>query len=889
MSDELLGTKFFLPPLRPNLVPRERLLERLDQGLALGHKLTLISAPAGFGKTTLASEWVHNWATAGVGDSRTPRHPAWLSLDEADDNPARFLSYLIAALNGAEAKQIGADALRILHGSQTPSIEQLLISLINDISATPGRIILILDDYHLLEAQRIHEALAFLLKHLPPQLHLVLVTREDPSLPLSRLRARGQLTEVRVADLRFTHDEAAELLNRVVGLNLSGDEIAALEKRTEGWIAGLQLAALSMQEHTDPAGFIQSFTGSHRFVLDYLVEEVLQQQPQSVQRFLLSTSILDRMCGSLCDAVLDHVPPSGQETLAYLERANLFLIPLDDERHWYRYHQLFADFLRQRLQQRAGASSGESEVASLHRRASIWYEEHGLALAAFRHAAAANDMARAARLVEGEGMPLHFRGDVSPVLTWLSSLPATVLNARPSLWVTYASALTMAGRPVNQIEEKLQAAEGALAGSNARSDERTRDLVGQIAATRAMLAVPQNQVETMIDQSRRALAFLHPDNLPLRTAATWTLGHASQLRGDHAAARQAYAEVMAISRASGNVIFEIAATIGLGQIQESEIRLQLASETYRRVLELAGNPPLPVACEAHLGLARLCYEWNDFEAAQEHGQQGLQLARLLENVDTPAGCMVLLARLDLARGDVVGAGAMLANAEQFVREHNFAQGLLEVAAMQALLLLRQGKLAASADLAEKHDLLLSLARVRLAQGDPAAALVLLEQMRRHAQARGRANEQLKGTVLQAVALHAQGETGEAVQLLADALALAEPGGFIRLFVDEGPPMAALLAEAAKRGVAPGYVRRLQAALGMVEANAAVVQPLPEALTERELEVLRLLTTELNGPAIARELTVSLNTMRTHTKNIYSKLGVNSRRAAVRRAEELDLL
>jgi len=461
-----------------------------------------------------------------------------------------------------------------------------------------------------------------------------------------------------------------------------------------------------------------------------------------------------------------------------------------------------------------------------------------------------------------------------------------VLDTRPSLWVMYASALSMAGQ-LTGVEPKLHAAEAALQG--AEPDDKTRNLVGHIAAIRALLAATQNQAETIIAQSRRALEYLHPDNLAVRTATTWKLGWAYQIQGDRAAAGRAYAEAISISQASGNIIINISATIGLGNVQEAENQLYQAAETYRRVLQVVGDPPPPVACEAHLGLARIFYEWNDLDDAQQHAQQSVRLARHIENTDRFIACEVFLARLKLVQGDVAGASAILARASQSVRQHNFVNRMAEVAAAQVLTLLDQGNLAAAAQLAESHDLPTSQARVHLARGDPSAALALLGPVRQQVETKGWADELLKVMVLQAVAYHAHGDMDTAVHLLGDALMLAEPGGFIRIFVDEGPPMAALLEAAAKRGIAPTYVRQLRIAFGTAEGRAPIKQDLIEPLSERELGVLRLLATELSGPEIARELIVSLNTLRTHTRNIYTKLGTNSRREAVRRAQELDLL
>ncbi len=883
MPTPILATKLYIPRLRPHVVIRPRLIERLNEGLY--RKLTLIAAPAGFGKTTLVSAWV-----AGC-----DRQVAWLSLDKGESDPTLFLTYLVAALQTI-APTIGEGVSGVLQSPQPPPTESILTALLNEITTIPDNFVLVLDDYHVLDAKPVDQALTFLLEHLPPQMHLVIATREDPALPLARLRVGGYLTELRAVDLRFTPSEAAAFLNQVMGLPLSAEDIAALERRTEGWIAGLQLAAISMQGHKDTTSFIKSFTGSHHFVMDYLVEEVLGQQPESVQNFLLRTSILDRLCGPLCDAVLLDATASGQETLEYLEHANLFIVPLDNERRWYRYHHLFADLLRQRLHQSTASSTGDERdgVAELHRRASQWYEDNSLAIEAFHHAVAANDVERAERLIEGKGMPLQFRGAMISVLNWLESLPTTILDARPSLWVTYASALTMTGQPISNVEEKLQAAEAAL--QEAEPDDKTRDLVGHIAAIRAMLAVPANQVETIIAQSRRALEYLHPNNLPVRATAHWTLGFAYQLQGDRAAASQAYTEVISISQASGNSMVTIAATTCLGQVQEAENQLYLAVESYWRVLQLAGDPPWPAACEAYLGLARVCYQWNDLDAAEQHGQQSFRLAMQMEHVDTPAACGVFLAGLKLVQGDVASATALLAKAEQFVRQHNFVHWMPEVAAVQVLTLLHQGNLAAAAHLAQTHELPISQARVHLAQGDPSAALAVLEPLRQQAEAKGWEDKRLKVMVLQAVALQAHGEKDKAVHLLCDALTLAEPGGFIRLFVDEGLPMAHLLSAAAAQGRMPDYIGKL---LAVLETDAQKredtsslpppAQPLIEPLSRRELEVLHLMAQGLSNQEMCERLFLALDTVKGHNRKIFNKLRVQRRTEAVARARELGLL
>jgi LuxR family maltose regulon positive regulatory protein len=864
------------------MVRRPRLIELLNEGLH--GKLTLISAPAGFGKTTLVSQWL-----AGCG-----RPATWLSLDEGENDPTRFLTYLVAAVQ-AIASNIGTGVLGALHSPQPPPPDSILTGLLNDITTVSDQFVLVLDDYHLLDSQPVDQALTYLVEHLPPQMHLVIVTREDPQLPLSRLRVRGQLTEVRAADLRFTPTEAAAFLNQVMGLTLSTEDIAALERRTEGWIAGLQLAALSLQGQSDATSFIQSFTGSHHFVLDFLLEEVLGQQPEHIQTFLLRTSILDRLCGPLCDAVLLDASTAGQTTLEYLERANLFLVPLDNERHWYRYHQLFAELLQKRLQQSIASLPGDEglEVAELHIRASVWYEEHDLGLEAFQHAVAAHDVERAARLVEEEGMSLHFGGAVVPVLNWLESLPTTVLSARPSLRVRYASLLLMNGQ-TSGVEEKLQAAEATLQGSEA--DDTIRDLVGQIAVARANLALARYQVEPMLAQSRRALEYLHSNSLSSRSTAHWTLGVAYFLQGDRVAARRAYSEAIALSQATGENFTTILATLGLGNVQEADNQLYAADETYRRVLQLLGDQPLPIACEAHLNLGRICYEWNELEAAFEHGQQSLHLARQFDRViDRFVLCEVFLARLKLAQGDVDSAVALLAEAAQSARQQNFVHRLPDVAAAQVLTLLHQGNLAAAAHLARAHELPLSKARVHLAQGNTSAALAVLESWRRHVESKGWQDERLKVLVLQAVALQAHGDKDSAVRLLGDALVLAAPGGFIRLFVDEGRPMAHLLSAAATKGIMPDYIGRVLAVFEAEEqksendSSPPTAQPLLEPLSHRELEVLQLMAQGLSNQEISERFFLALSTVKGHNRNIFGKLQVQRRTEAVARARELGLL
>ena len=895
MPGPVLATKLFMPPPRPHAVLRPRLIERLNEDQRRGRALTLVSAPAGFGKTTLLSAWI---------DQRARQDPklrvAWLSLDEGDNDPARFLLYLAAALHGVEPS-CGADAMAALHSPQPPLAEAILTDLINEIDGIAGDVLLVLDDFHAVNSPQVDDELAFLLEHLPSRMRIVIATREDPNLPLARMRARSELTELRAADLRFSPDEAAEFLGRVMGLELTAEDIAALESRTEGWIAGLQLAALSMQGQKDIAGFIHSFTGSHRFVLDYLAEEVLRHEPEGIQAFLLRTSILDRFCGSLCDALMqgDSGPgpdlvASGQETLEYLERANLFIVPLDGERRWYRYHRLFAELLRQRLEQSLAAdkAGGETGAAAMHIRASCWYEVNGLPIDAFHHAAAAADIDRAERLANSREMPNHVRGAVIAILDWLASLPENVLDARPSLRVLTATMSLVAGRTTG-VEEALQAAERALerGSKGVAVDEAIHDLIGRIAAARATLALTRYQPDAIMVQSRRALKYLHPDNFQFRLTAMWTTAFAHFLQGDRAAAGRAYAELERVSHASGEVFFAQLALCSMGEFQELDIDLLQAAETYRRALLLFGDNPQPSASQAHLGLARVSYEWNDLDAAEEQGERGLRLARQYDStIDRFILCELLLVRVLLARGLVAAAAARLDELAITARSPIYRHRLPDIAALQVPVLLRQGHVEAAARFAEAFDLPQSRARVLLAQNEPSSALALLEPLRGQMEARGWQDERLRILAFQALALHAEGREDEALRLFVETMGLAEGGRFIRLFLDEGAPMARLLSVAAARGMMPAYAGKLLTAFA-AEKQVRESEP-PESaspLSRRELEVLRLLAEGLSNQEIGERLFLALDTIKGHNRRIFEKLEVKRRTEATARGRELGLL
>ncbi len=886
MPAPILATKLYIPPPRPGLVSRPHLVARLNEGLAAGRKLTLISAAAGFGKTTLLCEWISS-PPRPVGEELGVK-TCWLSLDPADSDPIRFLTYLVAALQTIQAS-LGENILSTLQSPQPPPIETLLTTLVNEIAAISEGFILVLDDYHAIEAEAVDQIVTLLLDHQPLQMHLVIASREYPQLALARLRTRGQLTELRAADLRFTPTEAAVFLNRVMALNLSDAEITALETRTEGWIAGLQLAALAMQGEKDSASFIQSFSGSHRFVLDYLIEEVLHHQPPHIQDFLLRTSILDRLYEPLCNAVMGdtfNFQPSTS-ILESLERANLFIIPLDNERRWYRYHHLFRDLLCQRLARHLQAD----EIDVLHIRASEWYENNALLFDAFRHAASANDVARAEHLIESGKMGLHLRSVATAILDWIASLPKAVLDARPGLWVRAATLSLVAGQTTG-VEEKLQAAEKAF--ENVVLDDSVRDLMGQMACARATLALTRYEPEEIITQARRALEYLHPDNLTFRFTANWALASASLLQGDRLTAAQACREGVAISQKTGDMFSIILANSDWGTIQELENQLHQAAETYHRVIEFAGAHPQPNIGEVHLGLARIHYEWNDLEAAEMHANQSLHLMRQYDRMlDRFILSEVFLAQLKLKRGEVDAAADMLAQTEQAARQKNFTLRLPDVAAAQVLVLLKQGNAPAAAALARQFDLHLGHARALLAQGGPADALAILEPYRRQVEAKAWQDERLKTMVLQAVAQRLAGDKGPALATLAEALALAEPGGFIRLFMDEGDTMRLLIADFRfSIGKFPknllAYADTLLAAFSS-PAQSEIRNQKSEILTSRELEILRLIADGLTNEQIANRLYLSLYTVKAHVRNIFAKLDAASRTQAVSRARELGLM
>lgn len=873
MSAPILLTKLYIPLTGPKTVLRPHLIKRLNNCTQC--KLTLVSASAGFGKTTLISEWA-----AGC------KQPvAWLSLDEEHKDPACFLTYFIAALQTITT-DIGDSLSALLQSLQQPPMEFVLKKLLNEITAIPEPFIFVLDDYHVLDSEDIDKIITVILENMPPLMHLVIATREDPHLPLARLRGRGQMAELRASDLCFTSPETVDFLNQIMGLHLSAEDITVLESRTEGWIAGLQLAAIFMQGNDDNSGFIKSFTGSHHFILDYLIEEVVNQQSEYIKSFLLCTSILERVCGSLCDSVLPDTSSSGSDTLKYLDRLNMFIIPMDNERRWYRYHHLFAELLRQRLQQ------SNNDIAELHIRASEWYEKNNLYLEAFHHSTAANDIDRTIRLIEGKGIPRHSRGPVISILNWLQSLPEAVLDSKPILLITFATVSLGLGQ-VAGAEQKLKAAETAI--ERIELDEINRDMIGQIASMRAIIVMTQYNAETMKTQSLRALEYLSPKNLSSRTTSTWTLAKSYELLGDRTTARITYNETLVIGQRSGNIVFTLLAKAGLSYIDEVENQFHKAAQIYREILEIAGDKPLPVLCDVHLGLARIFYQWNDMDTALQFAQSSIVLARLFEHtIDRFIICEIFLARVKLALGDVDTASAQLASTAQSVHQSIFIHRMPELAAGQVLVLIKKGKLKAAAEIARKNELQISQVRVFLAQGDTSSALAILEPVYQDAETMDWDNEKLEIMVLNAIALYLHGTNDKATQLIVNVLGMTEPEGFIRIFVDEGLPMFRLLSEINTKGILPDYVAKLLAAFKAkdkhIEYTSKLIpsQPLIYPLSQRELEVLQLIKEGLSNQEIGDRLFIALDTVKGHNRRIYDKLDVENRAQAINKASTLNI-
>jgi ATP/maltotriose-dependent transcriptional regulator MalT len=903
--DELRATKVTIPRTRPDRLARSQLLARLNE--ELGWALVLVCTPAGFGKTTLLADWA----------TSTTLPVAWLSLDADDNDPARFWRYVATALDRVVGG-LGEHMVPLLSPGSGVSSEGVVTALINQLEANPDEVALVLDDYHAIESTAIHDSLGFLLSHLPPRLHLAIASRSDPPLPLARLRASGQLTELRAADLRFTPSEAAAFLQEVWKLDLPAQTVAALEARTEGWVVGLQLAALSLQGRPDLEGFLDAFTGTHRYVLDYLSEEVLGRLPDRMQAFLLQTSILERLSGPLCDAVTGDA--DGQARLEKLERANLFLVPLDEERRWWRFHHLFADLLRARLLQLQ-----PERVPELHRRAAGWCEQHGLVDEAIRHAVAAGDTPWATRLVEEHLDPTLRRGESAILGRWLSLLGNDAVRSRPALCLAQALLHYHSGH----FESTEHLLEHAERGFDRRQQPQqvvapteggmVAEVPAAIALLRAELAVDRGDAEGTAAFASAALAELAEQERGPRLLARWLLAVADCMRGRLTDAEPALAEVLAEGRAVPARYPLLSSCITLGLVQQTRGILSAALRTYREGLRFAtqgGRFSAYHDGEAHLGMALVLYERNQLDDALQHATEAVDLCRQVIELTELDRALVALAWIHQAMGQPDAALEAMNEACRLYPRQDIVDLAYGAPSERARLLLAQGRAEEAVRWTQERGLTeddelsfqregehLVLARVLLARSAPDQALGLLERLDALAESEGRMGSLIKIRALRSLALQAAGDHQGAVSLLTEVLELAAPEGYIRVFADEGPPMAALLRSvmgarqrgrgAAGAGAATEHLHRVIRAFAPMKAQAE--QPTPavtaliEPLTARELEVLRLLAAGRRNRDIARDLVVTQETVKKHLSHIFAKLGAANRTQAVAHARRLGLL
>jgi LuxR family maltose regulon positive regulatory protein len=898
-QDALLATKIGVPRTRADLLPRSYLLTHLAEATA--RELVLVSTPAGFGKTTLLASWARN----------TGKTVAWLSLDQDDNDPARFWRYVLAAIGRARTG-IGEQALSMLSAPAQPTLKAVATALVNELAAQPDELVLVLDDYHLIESHAIHDSLTFLLENLPPRMHVIISSRSDPPIPLARLRARGQLAELRAADLRFTLEEATVLLRQVWELDLSKQGIAALEERTEGWVTGLQLAALSLRGASDPMQFIERFTGSQRYILDYLTEEVLQGQPEYVQTFLLQTSILERLNAELCEAVLQVDKTVCQQILEYLERSNLFLVPLDERRGWYRYHHLFGDLLLARLQ-----SADPRQAVELHRKAAAWYEQRELVNEALRHALAAGETTWAAQLVEKHVEGVLRRGEGDTLRGWLSTLPQEVGRTRPRLALAQAIAMFNAGH-LREAELLLNEAEQGLA---VVMDEAYEPSIGKemsmlvnVPASIALLRASQAMLR---GDARHTTEFVHAaqshveegERGPL-ISVRWNLATADWMRGRLEEAEHAFAGIMSEGRERGEPHLMLTAGDFLGRIQRAGGHLEAALHTYQEGLEFAaqaGSGVMLSTAVAHVGMAEVYYERNQLEQALQHAGQGISLGRQLTSTQALASGLAALAWIRQAQGDASGAREAMDEAYRVIPSPEIVALYNPVPAEQVRLALTQGDIkeawrwAVERGLAEDdepsyvHELeYLVFTRYLLGRNEPERALSLLGNLTTAAEAQARLGSLIEIQALQALGFQAAGKPDQALKVLTQALMQAEPEGYTRVFVDEGRKMASLLHGALSRGVMADYTAHLLAAFPSLDQGGrpsaqTASYPFNKPLSERELEVLHLLAGGASNQEIAEELTVAATTARKHVSNILIKLGVHNRTQAVARGRDLGLL
>jgi LuxR family maltose regulon positive regulatory protein len=891
----LLSTKIQIPPLPPKTIQRTRLLEALDRGLQPNIRLTLLSAPAGYGKTTLLSAWIQ--------DRGFPS--AWLSLDEGDNDPVRFLSYLLAAIESG----IPTADLPSYTGEQLSEDEiqqRILIPLINQMGQSPRQTTLVLDDYHWIQSQTIHDRMSYLLDHLPPQVHLLITTRADPPLPITRVRGRGQLNELRMEDLRFQVNEAEAFLRTFTDLALTPEEMQSLTHRTEGWISGLQMAAASLQGHEDQANFIRDFSGSHHYIMDYLVDEVLRRQSPKIQAFLLNTSILTRLCGSLCDAVMEEVgevTEPSQRILKSLERANLFIVPLDAQREWYRYHRLFADLLLARLRLKH-----PEDIPALHRRASEWCEDHGLMDEAVQHAILTNDHKFAADLVERAAQETFMRSETMTFLRWVQRLPEDEIRKRPKLGVYRAWSLLLHGAPLSTIEDQLQ-----------KSPEETYP-TGISLTLQAFIALSQGQIEHGLELTKQALETLPEDEIYLRDFATYCAAATQAALGEVEDGIQLLEQTSQTSQRSGNKAATVIILCELGEMRLRQLQVKEAEKLFRQALNIATEQDgklLPIAGEPLIGLGDVALERYDLASAERLLQEGLQQAERWSLISTLNGHLSM-AMLHFVRGDTLALQDSLETLHdlaQLFDASEFDDWIVEL--FEAGIKVRKGDLEAVRAWVAHRDLdnaperipslyqqdqvvarlykyeLPILARLYIAEGRYEQAIKVVEELISLAEQANRPFLQIEAEILKARVFHAMDDSDSSLAALRRALQMAAPVDAERVFLVEGDEFIQLIQTTRSEWDSPELIEftdRLLSRAGLpTSMEPPTTQDLLEPLSPRELEVLHLLPSGLTAEELADELIVSVNTVRSHMKSIYAKLGVHSRHEAVARATELDLL
>jgi LuxR family maltose regulon positive regulatory protein len=902
-SRVLLATKLYVPRARRALVDRPALIARLEKGLQ--RTLTLVSAPAGFGKTTLIATWAE----------QTERPVAWLSLDEADNDPARFLAYLVAALQTVD-EGLGQELEVALESLQPVQMTGLLAGLLNEIDHAAAPLALVLDDYHLIDQEIAHTVVRFLIDNMPENLHLVIITRQDPPWPFGRLRAGGKLGEIRGRDLRFTLEETTAFCNDVMGLGMSPEDIAALDARAEGWVAGLQLAALSIQGEGDVSHLVEGFSGSSRYVLDYLLEEVLSQQPSQVQQFLLNTAVLERLCAPLCDALLQGTdldtsystgklagPSPAQKLLEHLEAANLFIVPLDEHRLWYRYHHLFAGLLRARLEQVA-----PQKIARLHRLAAGWYAGQDLMEEAIAHALQAEDYDFAAELLEQEGIDLVSRHKMVPLARWLETLPRAVIEQRAWLCVFLAYTRHWLGDRRHALGACLDQAERALANRPPASESETRRIRGYIASLRAQDALSAaSDPAAIIEQAELALELLPPGDL-MGTEVGVSLGGAYWIKGDARASERAFAAGRDTARRCGKHLMAVPTATYTAWQQMKQGRLNEALAGFEEALSWAttySGRIVPVGGFPLLRISDLRYEWGDLAGAEEVVRQGHELCLRLNQADVVVDAHATMALRLRASGDIQGAWHSLSLGEEAARNSSPDLFLLtRLNECRIWLWLDNGRLEHAlawlaaqgppleGELSYHHDLHHRLAaRILLAAQRPQEALALALRIAAAARQAGWVGEQIQALVMAAAAEQQMGHTDQALHHLQNALRLGAPSRYVRSILDEGPLPANLLRHVTPdEDIPQAYLDHLRTAGPSLAApKTADSQPLVEPLSERELEILQLIARGLTNQEIATRLVLSLATIKWHASNIYGKLGISNRNQAVTRARELGLI